>query len=54
MQQPLAGLAHLMRSVLNDPELVGRYPAAWDTVRAAIGGGDVPIDSPFTQPEPAP
>jgi hypothetical protein len=48
MQQPFAGLAHLMRSVLNDPELVGRYPAAWDTVRAAIGGEDVPIGSPFS------
>jgi DNA-binding CsgD family transcriptional regulator len=48
MQQPFAGLAHLMRSVLNDPELVGRNPAAWDTVRAAIGSEDVPISSPFS------
>lgn len=48
MQQPFAGLSHLMRSVLNDPELVGRYPAAWDTVRAAIGGEDVPIGSLFS------
>jgi len=48
MQQPFAGLSHLMRSVLNDRDLTEGDPAAWDTIRAAIGGGDVPIGSPFS------
>ena len=34
MQQPFAGLSHLMRSVLNDPALPDRRTDAWDTVRA--------------------
>jgi len=48
MQQPFAGLSHLMRSVLNDPALPDGYADAWDTVRAAIGGQDVPIGNPFS------
>ena len=48
MQQPFAGLSHLMRSVLNDPALPDGYADAWDTVRAAIGGHDVPIGNPFS------
>jgi hypothetical protein len=48
MQQPFAGLSHLMRSVLTDPTLPDGYADAWDTVRAAIGGQDVPIGNPFS------
>ena len=48
MQQPFAGLSHLMRSVLKDPTLPDGYADAWDTVRAAIGGQDVPIGNPFS------
>ena len=48
MQQPFAGLSHLMRSVLNDPALPDRHLDAWDTVRSAIGGQDVPIGNPFS------
>lgn len=48
MQQPFAGLSHLMRSVLNDPALPDRHLDAWATVRSAIGGQDVPIGNPFS------
>ena len=48
MQQPFAGLSHLMRSVLNDPALPDRHPDAWDNVRSAVGGQDVPIGNPFS------
>ena len=48
MQQPFAGLSHLMRSVLTDPTLPDGYADARDTVRAAIGGQDVPIGNPFS------
>ena len=48
MQQAYAGLAHLMRSVLNDPGLPDDYMDAWDTVRAAVGGQDVPIGNSFS------
>ena len=47
MQQPFAGLSHLMRSVLNDPALPDRHPDAWDAVRSAVGGQDVPVGNPF-------
>ena len=48
MQQPFAGLSHLMRSVLNDPALPDCHLDARDTVRSAIGGQDVPIGNPFS------
>ena len=48
MQQPFAGLSHLMRSVLNDPALPDGRTDAWDTVRAAIGGQDAPVGNPFS------
>jgi hypothetical protein len=48
MQQAYAGLAHLMRSVLNDPALPDDYQDAWETVRAAVGGQDVPIGNSFS------
>ena len=48
MQRPFAGLSHLMRSLLDDPALPDSYADAWETVRAAIGGQDVPIGNPFS------
>lgn len=48
MQQPFAGLSHLMRWVLNDPALPDRHPDAWDAIRSAVGGQDVPVGNPFS------
>jgi DNA-binding CsgD family transcriptional regulator len=47
MQQAYAGLAHLIRSVLNNPALPDDYTEALDAVRATIEGHDAPIGSSF-------
>lgn len=48
MQQAYAGLAHLMRSVLNDPAPPDDYTEARATVRAAVGGQDALIANSFS------
>ncbi len=48
MQQAYAGLAHLLRSVLNDPAQPDDYTDSWDTVRAAVGSAGAPIGNSFS------
>ena len=48
MQQPFAGLSHLLRPVLNDPELAAQIPEACEVVRTAVAGDELSIDKPFS------